>query len=768
MILTIDGRAITVEGRPSLLEVARANGIFIPSLCHQPGLDPFAACRLCLIEVKGRKGFAPACSTTAEEGLEVVTSTPELQALRRAILELILAEHPHACLICTEKPSCDDFKSTIRKTGEVTGCVLCPVNGRCELQGVVEAMGLGIVPFPSHRRPGEVRRDDPFIDRDNSLCILCGRCVRVCQEVRGASVLTFVSRGSGTVIGTALDRRLLDSGCQFCGACVDVCPTGSLAERSVRYDRPAEAESKIVCPLCGQGCGLLVKSREGRILGSSPDPEGPANRGQACVKGRFLVRAAAHHPRRLLNPMIRDKGSLREAGWDEALEAAAARLADFPAGAVAVSASAESSCEDLFVLYRFASETLKASSVSGPWSDSAAARLFEAGRGAGRTVPLNFRLSDIGRAGTILLLGENLPLTQPLVNLEVVRALRKGAAVISAGSIEGHYTPSGAIDLGIPAGKGDLLLSALTASLLESPGPEAARTPGFEKFKMSFGKFDRAKARRALRVSEKRLLEIARLLAGGKPLMILFGTGFPEAGGGLAGLATLVNLALLSGGRLVPLDGGANLRGGLALAAAFAARFPEAAEHPGSSVGKGPRALYAVGPLAKIRPGEAELVIVQGSYTDEQAEAADILLPETTAFEAAGTTVNVEGRIQVSGAAILPLGQARPGWSILSLLAAKLGAAGFPYGTAEEVSRDLARAVPAFKALEPPSGGSAETFLKEDAAGPEAFVVARSDRISRHSRKPVISRDPDAYKGLNLAREHKSLKLVRGRPCPRS
>ena len=138
--------------------------------------------------------------------MEVVTATPELQALRRGILELILAEHPHACLICAEKPSCDDYKSTIRKTGEVTGCVLCPANGRCELQRVVEAMGLDVVPFPSHRRPGEVRRDDPFIDRDNSLCILCGRCVRVCHEVRGASVLTFVSRGSGTVIGTALDR----------------------------------------------------------------------------------------------------------------------------------------------------------------------------------------------------------------------------------------------------------------------------------------------------------------------------------------------------------------------------------------------------------------------------------------------------------------------------------------------------------------------------------------------------------------------------------
>jgi NADH-quinone oxidoreductase subunit G len=241
-----------------------------------------------------------------------------------------------------------------------------------------------------------------------------------------------------------------------------------------------------------------------------------------------------------------------------------------------------------------------------------------------------------------------------------------------------------------------------------------------------------------------------------------------KAGGGPDGLTALANLALVAGGRLVPLDGGANLRGGLAIASAFAARFPGAAGHPGTSTGPAPRALYVAGPLAKIRPGEAELVIVQGSYTDEQAKAADFLLPETTALEAAGTFVNVEGRIQVSAGAIGPLGESRPGWSILNSLAAKLGTPGFPYGSVEEVRLELARAVPAFKALDLPAGASVETFLEEEAAGREAFIEAGAGRPPKSEKAPAESGGPDVYKGLDLARENKSLKLLRGRRCPKS
>jgi NADH dehydrogenase/NADH:ubiquinone oxidoreductase subunit G len=687
MKLLIDGRTIALERPATLLEAARANGLDIPSLCDHPWLDPYAACRLCLVEVKGRKGYVPACSTAAEEGMDVVTSTPDLQALRRGILELILSEHPHACLICSEKQSCDDLKSTIRKTGEVTGCVLCPANGRCELQRVVEAVGLDRVPFPSHRRAGEVRRDDPFIDRDNSLCILCGRCVRVCQEVRGASVLTFVSRGSETVIGTALDRRLLDSECQFCGACVDVCPTGSLMERAVRYDLPAEAGTKAVCTLCGQGCRLCVKLRAGRVTGTSPDPEGPVNRGQACVKGRFLVKPALSHPRRLLKPLIRENGALREAGWEEALALAATRLGRIGPGRVAIAASAQSSCEDLFAIHTFAAEALGGPAVAGPWTDSAAAGLRDLGRAAGRTVPLNFHFSDIALAKTIVVIGMDLPFTQPIAGLQVRRAVASGATLI--------------------------LLDA---------GERLRSLP------------DRPDA--------------------SGPALVLFGPELLDRPRGPARLAELWDLVARGGGRLLALDRESNVRGGLAIAEAF----------PGRPASKAARALYIAGPHPTIEPGKPELVIVQASYENEHLSAADIVFPEATSFEAEGTFVNIEGRIQVSSPAIAPPGEAWPGWRILKELAGRLGVPGLVYDSPGDIRSALAAAVTPLAAAA--AGGPA--FLAEEAGGPAFSVGATAAQRPTRRRRRAAPRDPDDYKGLSLAAESKGLKLVRGRRCPRS
>ena len=217
--------------------------------------------------------------------------------------------------------------------------------------------------MPAVYRNRDVRRSDPFFDRDDNLCILCGRCIRVCEEVRGASVLSFVRRGGRTEVGTAFDRTLLDSGCRFCGACVDVCPTAALVERAARPQPRPDRTAAVVCPFCAQGCRLDLGIREDRVLHAGP-ADAPPNHGQACVKGRFLVRGALDGPGRILEPRVRRDGRLVPATFDEALDAAAAGLASAAEGRRALVYPAQVPLEDAFVFLEFGRAVFRAGAVA--------------------------------------------------------------------------------------------------------------------------------------------------------------------------------------------------------------------------------------------------------------------------------------------------------------------------------------------------------------------------------------------------------------------
>jgi formate dehydrogenase beta subunit len=252
--LTIDGVDVEVERGSTVLQAAQSAGIYIPTLCYHPSVQPYGGCRLCIVEIENMRGLPTACTTPATEGMVVTTDTEQLRKLRQAFLQLILAEHPNDCLTCHRRERCSPYDICLRHPSVTDRCVSCPNNNQCELQNVVDYIGVGESSLPYHYKGLNVDYSrEPLIKRDYNLCILCGRCVQMCADVRGIGAISFINRGFETVVGTAYDLPLQDSGCRFCGACVEVCPVGALMDAGSEYEPEREPEEvsipcRYACP----------------------------------------------------------------------------------------------------------------------------------------------------------------------------------------------------------------------------------------------------------------------------------------------------------------------------------------------------------------------------------------------------------------------------------------------------------------------------------------------------------------------------------------
>lgn len=329
-----DKEIIAVEGQ-TVLEAARDADIYIPNLCYSPDLKPYGGCRLCVVEIDRMRGLPTACTTPAAEGMVVHTETPALTDARRAVLDLLLAEHPLDCLSCVK-------------------------NQRCELQQVAAHLGFTERQLPHSDRVQAVDDSNPFFRLDRNYCILCARCTRACDEVTGNNAIELIDRGYNSRVGTVADRPIIETNCRSCGECVAHCPVAALSPKD--YVKP-DSEVSTICPYCGVGCGLKLQLRGGRIVGVDGDESNPASRGRLCVKGRYGVREFVHHPDRLTAPLIKTNGEFVETPWDEALEYVCSKLSRYQPDEVAVISSAKATNEDNYLIQKFARAVLGTNSV---------------------------------------------------------------------------------------------------------------------------------------------------------------------------------------------------------------------------------------------------------------------------------------------------------------------------------------------------------------------------------------------------------------------
>lgn len=301
--LTIDGRTIQVQEGTMVLEAARKLNIEVPTLCHHPKLTPFGGCRLCIVEIKGIPRPVTSCTTPVTEGMEVTTSTPQIEGLRKTVLEFILSDHPNDCMVCERA-------------------------GDCTLQELAYQYGAKWDAIEGERRLYEKKDGNPFLERNMEKCIMCGRCVKACDEIQGVGAIDFTYRGFKSKICPPYEK---DLDCEFCGQCVSVCPTGALTGKqwALKGRQIGVKEVDTVCSFCGTGCNLTLHVKNNQVLRVT-SKEDTWNEGWLCVKGRFGYEFI-NSPDRLTKPLIKKNGKFEEASWDEALSHVASKLKEIKA-----------------------------------------------------------------------------------------------------------------------------------------------------------------------------------------------------------------------------------------------------------------------------------------------------------------------------------------------------------------------------------------------------------------------------------------------------
>ena len=734
--LQINGNEVEVSDGSSVLDAVNVTGGYIPQLCKDPDMKPIGACRTCLVQVEGTRGFPASCSVPAAQGMKVWTDSPEVRGIRRGVLELTLAMVDGS----GRQALSEDSRMAGPEHNGSDHRELSIAAGRHDLE-----------------RPRWAGRDREPVDESNPVfniamadCILCGRCAQACQDGHQfIGAIDFLGTGSATSrIGTFMDKPLIESVCTTCGQCLSVCPTGAIEVKS-----PVKNISRTVtttCPYCGVGCGVKAEVDENeRIIGMLDDPENQSSVGMLCVKGRFGY-TFVHHQDRLTTPLVRRNGKLSPASWDEALDYVAERLAQYRGDEFATLCSAKATNEDGYVQQKFARLVMQSNHIDHCTrlchSPSVEAMLTALGSGATSNSYIDYE-----EAGCLVIIGSDANSNHPVAASRMRRAvIERGAKLIVINPRRIEMCDFAELWLRPRPGTDVALLNAMAKVVLDEGLSDqdfvSNRTEGFEEWREVVDKYNLEYAEGITGVPGQDIAQAASIYAS-PPFSgscLIWGMGITQHTNGTANAHGLLNLALVAGqmGKpgcgISPLRGQNNVQGcGDAgclpnalpgyqvIGEATVSKFQDAWGNHSLPPEKGMvvtdmveaamegrlKAMYITGenPLlsepdltqAEKAFKKLEFLVVQDIFMHETAEIADVVLPATTFAEKDGTFTNSERRVQRVRKLIEPVGQSRPDWDILCDLARRMSRrlgldaeSEFSYDHPSEIWAEMAKLTP--------------------------------------------------------------------------